>query len=29
MVEGKDTGWLAVLEKKGLYQAAGILENYG
>ena len=29
MVEGTDTGWLAVLEKKGLHQAAGILENYG
>jgi hypothetical protein len=26
---GTDTGWLAVLEKKGLHQAAGILENYG
>ncbi len=29
MVEGTDTGWLEVLEKKGLHQAAGILENYG
>ena len=29
MVEGTDTGWLSVLEKKGLHQAAGILENYG
>ena len=29
MVEGTDAGWLAVLEKKGLHQAAGILENYG
>ncbi len=29
MVEGTDTGWLTVLEKKGLHQAAGILENYG
>ena len=29
MVEGTDTVWLAVLEKKGLHQAAGILENYG
>ena len=29
MVEGIDTGWLVVLEKKGLHQAAGILENYG
>ena len=29
MVEGTDTGWLTVMEKKGLHQAAGILENYG
>ena len=29
MVEGTDTGWLAVLEKKGRHQAAGIIENYG
>jgi hypothetical protein len=29
MVEGKDTGWLTVLEKKGLHQVGGILENYG
>ena len=29
MVEETDTGWLTVLEKKGLHQAAGILENYG
>ena len=29
MVEGTDTGWLTVLEKKGLHQEAGILENYG
>jgi hypothetical protein len=29
MVERTDTGWLVVLEKKGLHQAAGILENYG
>ena len=29
MVEGTDTGWLAVLEKKGLHQSAGILEDYG
>ena len=26
---GEDTAWLAVLEKKGLHQAAGILESYG
>ena len=29
MVEGTDTGWVTVLEKKGLHQVAGILENYG
>jgi hypothetical protein len=29
MVEEEDTGWLAVLEKKGLHQAAEILDNYG
>jgi hypothetical protein len=29
MVERTDTGWLTVLEKKGLHQATGILENYG
>jgi hypothetical protein len=29
MVEGTNTGCLTVLEKKGLHQAAGILENYG
>ena len=28
-MEGEDTGWLSELEKKGLHQAAGILENYG
>ena len=28
-MEGTDTGWMAVLEKKGLHQAAGLLENYG
>ena len=28
MVKGEDTGWLAVLEKKGLHQAAEILESY-
>jgi hypothetical protein len=28
-MEGTDTGWMTVLEKKGLHQAAGILENYG
>ncbi len=28
-MEGEDTGWLSELEKKRLYQAAGILENYG
>ena len=29
MVEGRDKGWLAVLEKNGLRLAADILENYG
>ena len=29
MVEGEETGWLAVLEKKGLHQAADILDKYG
>ena len=29
MGEGEDTGCLTVLEKKGLHQAAEILENYG
>jgi hypothetical protein len=29
MMEGEDTGWLSELEKKGLHQVAGILENYG
>jgi len=29
MVEGEETGWLAVLEKKGLLQAADILDKYG
>jgi len=28
-MEGTGTGRMAVLEKKGLYQAAGLLENYG
>jgi hypothetical protein len=28
-MEGTDTGWMAVLEKKGLHQEAGLLENYG
>ena len=27
-MEGKDTGWLSELEKKGLHQAAEILQNY-
>ena len=27
--EGEDTGCLVVIEKKGLHQAAEILENYG
>ena len=29
MAKGTPTDWLAVLEKKGLDQAAWILENYG
>ena len=29
MVEGEEPGWLSELEKKGLHQAAEILENYG
>ena len=29
MVEGEESGWLSELEKKRLYQAAEILENYG
>ena len=29
MVEGEDTGWMTVLEKKGLHQSTEILENYG
>ncbi len=29
MVEDWDTGWLVVIEKKGLHQAVDILENYG
>ena len=28
-MDGEDTAWLTVLEKKGLHQVAGILENYG
>jgi hypothetical protein len=28
-MEGTDTGWMTVLEKKGMHQAAGLLENYG
>ncbi len=28
-MEGTDTGWITVLEKKGLHQAAGLLESYG
>jgi hypothetical protein len=28
-MEGTDTGWMSVLEKKGLHQATGLLENYG
>ena len=28
-MEGEDTGWLSDLEKKGLHEEAGILENYG
>jgi hypothetical protein len=29
MVEDKGTGWRALLEKKGLHQAAHILEKSG
>ena len=29
MVEGEETGWLTVLEKKGLHQVADILDKYG
>ena len=29
MVEGEESDWLSELEKKGLHQAAEILENYG
>ena len=29
MVEGEESGCLSELEKKGLHQAAEILENYG
>jgi len=29
MVEERDTGWLVVLDKKGLHQAVEILDNYG
>ena len=29
MAKGTPTDWLAVLEKKGLDQAAWILDNYG
>jgi hypothetical protein len=28
-MEGTDTGWMSVLEKKWIHQAAGLLENYG
>jgi hypothetical protein len=28
-MEETDTGWMTVLEKKGLHQVAGFLENYG
>jgi len=28
MVEEKDTGWWALLEKQGMYEAADILEKY-
>ena len=28
-MEGEDTGWLLEMEKKGLHQETGILENYG
>ena len=29
MVEERDTGWLVVIEKNGLHQAAEILDNNG
>ena len=29
MMEGEDTGWIPVIEKKGLHQETEILENYG
>jgi hypothetical protein len=29
MVEGEETGWLAVIEKKVQHQAAEILDKYG
>ncbi len=29
MMEGEDTGSMSELEKKGMHQAVGILENYG
>jgi hypothetical protein len=29
MVEDRDTGWVVVFEKKGMYQTVDILENYG
>jgi hypothetical protein len=29
MVEGEETGWMTVIEKKGLHQAAEILDKYG
>ncbi len=28
-MEGTDTGWMTVFEKKGLHHEAGLLENYG
>ena len=28
-MDGEDTTWMEVFEKKGLHQEAGILENYG
>jgi hypothetical protein len=28
-MEGEDTGWLSEVEKKGLHQPTGIIENYG
>jgi hypothetical protein len=28
-MEGTDTGWMTVLEKKGMHQEAGLLENNG